>query len=257
MSIAVTTTSPPAKFDTDLVACRAVAASKHYGEGATLVQALDRVDIEFGAGQFSCIMGPSGSGKSTLLHCLAGLEQLTEGQIWVGDTNLSGFSERELTDLRRDQIGFVFQSFNLMPTMTAEENITLPIDLAGGKVDEQWFHQVVNAVDLADRLGHRPDELSGGQQQRVAVARALANKPTIIFADEPTGNLDSKTGRNILAFLKRAVDELGQTIVMVTHDPAAAAYADRLVFLNDGRIEHELHDPNTDSVLAALRRLGN
>ena len=245
--------APPASS----VACRTVGAKKFYGEGATLVRALDGVDIEFAAGQFSSIMGPSGSGKSTLLHCLAGLDQVSDGQVWVGGSNLSERSEQQLTELRRDQIGFVFQSFNLIPTMTARENILLPFDLAGGEVDRLWFNRVVDAVDLADRLEHRPSELSGGQQQRVAVARALATKPTIIFADEPTGNLDSKSGRMILAFLRLAVDELGQTIVMVTHDPVAATYGDRVVFLKDGRIETELSQPQTDDVLAAMHRLDN
>lgn len=260
LTLRAMTTRAPSRHDlptTTTAACRAVGASKHYGEGTTLVRALDGIDVQFEVGRFSSIMGPSGSGKSTLLHCLAGLDQLSEGEVWVGETNLGGRTEQELTDLRRDQIGFVFQSFNLIPTMTARENITLPIDLAGGTVDDRWFHRVVDAVDLADRLDHRPGELSGGQQQRVAVARALTTKPTIIFADEPTGNLDSKTGRNILTFLRRAVDEFGQTIVMVTHDPVAATYGDRVVFLKDGVIEHDLANPQTDDVLAAMHRLDN
>ena len=237
------------------VAVRASKATKHYGDAETLVRALDNVDVEFAAGQFTSIMGASGSGKSTLMHCLAGLDQLTTGHIWFGNTDLSTLSEQQLTDLRRDNIGFVFQAFNLIPTMTARENITLPLDLAGSKPDREWFETVVDSVGLADRLEHRPNELSGGQQQRVAVARAMVSKPDIIFADEPTGNLDSRTGKAILSFLQDAVAEFGLTIVMVTHDPVAATYADRVVFLQDGKIEDELANPQVDQVLAAMNRL--
>ncbi len=240
---------------TNDVAVQALDASKCYGDAETLVRALDNVNIEFNAGQFTSIMGPSGSGKSTLLHCLAGLDQLSTGHIWFGDTDLSTLNQQQLTDLRRDRLGFVFQSFNLIPTMTTRENIILPLDLAGQKPDQEWFETVVDSVGLADRLRHRPNELSGGQQQRVAVARALVSKPDVIFADEPTGNLDSRTGKAILSFLQEAVATFGQTIVMVTHDPVAATYADRVVFLKDGRIEDELLNPQVDHVLAAMNRL--
>ncbi len=240
---------------TNDVAVQALDASKCYGDAETLVRALDNVNIEFNAGQFTSIMGPSGSGKSTLLHCLAGLDQLSTGHIWFGDTDLSTLNQQQLTDLRRDRLGFVFQSFNLIPTMTTRENIILPLDLAGQKPDQEWFETVVDSVGLADRLRHRPNELSGGQQQRVAVARALVSKPDVIFADEPTGNLDSRTGKAILSFLQEAVATFGQTTVMVTHDPVAATYADRVVFLKDGRIEDELLNPQVDHVLAAMNRL--
>ncbi len=235
-------------------AARAVDLSKVYGEGDTRVTALDRVSIEFAAGQFTAIMGPSGSGKSTLMHCMAGLDTVSSGSARIGDTELGGLKDKQLTRLRRDQIGFVFQSFNLLPTLTALENITLPMDIAGRKPDRAWLDQVVSTVGLGNRLSHRPSQLSGGQQQRVACARALAGRPSIIFADEPTGNLDSRSGAEILSFLRSSVQELGQTVVMVTHDPAAASYADRVVFLADGRIVDEMYGPTADSVLDRMRR---
>jgi putative ABC transport system ATP-binding protein len=208
-------------------------------------------------GHFTAIMGPSGSGKSTLMHCLAGLDTVSAGEVYVGDTDLSVLSERDLTLLRRDQVGFVFQAFNLVPTLSAMENITLPMDLAGVRPDREWLDEVIRTVGLTDRTSHRPSELSGGQQQRVAVSRALASRPQIIFADEPTGNLDSTTGGEILAFMRRAVRELGQTIVMVTHDPVAASYADRVIFLADGKIVDELHGPTPESVLDRMKSLGS
>jgi putative ABC transport system ATP-binding protein len=223
--------------------------------GDTQVVALNDVSVDFAEGQFTAIMGPSGSGKSTLMHCVAGLDFLTQGQIVIGDTDLSQLSQKQLTLLRRDQVGFIFQSFNLVPTLSARENITLPLDLAGRKPDAEWFERVVDTVGLHDRLGHKPSELSGGQQQRVAVARALVARPHIIFADEPTGNLDSRSGGEILDFMRRAVDEFGQTIVMVTHDPGAASRADRVVFLVDGRIVHEMLRPSADAVLDEIKRL--
>jgi putative ABC transport system ATP-binding protein len=218
------------------IAARAVGASKVYGRGDATVTALDDVTVGFARGRFTAIMGPSGSGKSTLMHCLAGLDPLTSGQVYLGDTDLSTLSDRALTRLRRHRIGFVFQSFNLLPTLTAGENITLPLALAGTTPDQEWIDTVVATVGIGDRLRHRPAELSGGQQQRVAVARALASRPEIIFADEPTGNLDSVAGAELLGFLRRAVDEMGQTVVMVTHDPSAASRADEVVRLADGRI---------------------
>ena len=236
-----------------VVAACAEQARKVYGEGDTQVVALDSVDVSFAAGEFTAIMGPSGSGKSTLMHSLAGLDRLTSGRVVIGDTDLSVLSEKDLTLLRRTKIGFVFQAFNLIPTLTASENITLPLDLGKTKQDSAWIDEVVTAVGLGDRLGHKPNELSGGQQQRVAVARALASRPEVVFADEPTGNLDSQTGAAILSFMKRAVQQYNQTIVMVTHDPVAASYADRVLFLADGQIQSELREPNTDSILAALR----
>ena len=235
------------------VAASTTAATKIYGSGDTRVVALDDVDVSFGQSQFTAIMGPSGSGKSTLMHCLAGLDRLTSGAVKIGDVNISELSEKDLTLLRRNKIGFVFQAFNLIPTLTAIENITLPMDLGKTKPDQAHLDEVIQAVGLADRLKHKPNELSGGQQQRVAVARALGSRPDVIFADEPTGNLDSQTGAEILAFMRRAVNEFGQTIVMVTHDPVAASYADRVLFLNDGRIVNELLDPDADAILAALR----
>jgi putative ABC transport system ATP-binding protein len=238
------------------VAARAVDAVKVHGRGEAQVRALDGVTVEFAAGQFTAIMGPSGSGKSTLMHTLAGLDDLTSGSVWIGDTELGPLSDKQLTRLRRDHVGFVFQAFNLVPTLTAGENITLPIQLAGRKPERAWIDTVVRAVGLGDRLRHRPSELSGGQQQRVAVARALASEPRIIFADEPTGNLDSRTGADILTFMRSAVHDLGQTIVMVTHDPAAASYADRAVFLADGRIVDDIPDPTPDSVIDRVRTLG-
>ena len=240
-----------------IAAAGTVQASKIYGSGDTEVRALDDVTVSFDQGQFTAIMGPSGSGKSTLMHCLAGLDRLTTGQVMVGEVNLSTLSEKELTLLRRTKIGFVFQAFNLIPTLTAIENITLPLDLGKKKPDEALLNEVVQAVGLADRLKHKPNELSGGQQQRVAVARALASGPDVIFADEPTGNLDSQTGAEILSFMRRAVTEFGQTIVMVTHDPVAAAYADRVLFLADGKIVSELREPTTDLILESLRAASN
>ena len=237
-------------------AARAVAASKIYGAGDTEVRALDAIDVAFEQGRFTATMGPSGSGKSTLMHCMAGLDTVTSGQVIIGDTDLTTLSERDLTLLRRDHVGFVFQAFNLVPTLTAMENITLPMDLAGAKGDEAWIDEVVGATGLADRVKHRPNELSGGQQQRVAVARALAGKPQIIFADEPTGNVDSNTAAEILGFMRNAVTEMGQTIVMVTHDPVAASYADRVVFLVDGKIVDELTDPTPQAIRDHMTQLG-
>jgi len=238
---------------TTTAAARATSLSKIYGSGDTRVTALDAVDVEIEAGRFTAIMGPSGSGKSTLMHCLAGLDSISEGQVWIGDTEVSGLSDKALTQLRRDSVGFVFQAFNLIPTLTALENITLPLDIAGRKADQQWLDTVIDTVGLRDRLSHRPSELSGGQQQRVACARALASRPTIVFADEPTGNLDSRSGAEVLGFLRRSVDEFGQTIVMVTHDPGAASYADRVLFLADGRIVDEMLDPSADRVLERMK----
>ncbi|HEY1279921.1 MAG TPA: ABC transporter ATP-binding protein [Acidimicrobiales bacterium] len=247
-------TAPP--FPVYPAAARAVAATKVYGQGEAEVRALDGVTVDFATARFTAIMGPSGSGKSTLMHALAGLDSLTSGSIWIGDVELSKLKERKLTQLRRDRIGFVFQAFNLIPTLTAAENIVLPMRLAGRKPDQAWVDHVVRTVGLQHRLNHRPSELSGGQQQRVAVARALAGRPHIVFADEPTGNLDSRTGAEILSFLRQAVRELGQTVVMVTHDPVAAAYADRAVFLADSRIVHDLNNPTADSVIDRMRTLG-
>ena len=215
--------------------------------------ALDAVDVDIETGRFTAIMGPSGSGKSTLMHCLAGLDSISSGQVWIGDTELSTLSDKRLTQLRRDSVGFVFQAFNLIPTLTALENITLPLDIAGRKADADWLDTVIDTVGLRDRLTHRPSELSGGQQQRVACARALASRPTIVFADEPTGNLDSRSGAEVLGFLRRSVDEFGQTIVMVTHDPGAASYADRVLFLADGRIVDEMHAPSSEKVLERMK----
>jgi putative ABC transport system ATP-binding protein len=238
------------------VAARAVNASKIYGSGEAEVRALDGISVEFADSAFTAIMGPSGSGKSTLLHCLAGLDRVTGGQIFLGDVEISAANEKQLTLIRRDRIGFVFQAFNLIPTLDAEENITLPLALAGRKPDQQWLDTVVSTVGLGDRLHHRPSELSGGQQQRVAVARALASQPDLIFADEPTGNLDSRAGAEILGFMRRAVDEFRQTIVMVTHDSIAASYADRVVFLADGKIVDEMLEPTSERVLDRLKNLG-
>jgi putative ABC transport system ATP-binding protein len=238
-------------------AAETIDAVKSYGTGEAEVRALDGVSVAFDRGRFTAIMGPSGSGKSTLLHCLAGLDTLSSGDVRLGDQSLNGLSDKQLTLLRRDRMGFVFQAFNLLPTLTAEENIKLPLDLAGAKLDREWFDTVVHAVGLQDRLGHTPAQLSGGQQQRVAAARALVTRPEIVFADEPTGALDSRSGADLLAFLRRAVDEFGQTIVMVTHDPVAASHADRVVFLADGRIRDELAAPTTETVLERMKRLGN
>ena len=238
------------------MAASVVEATKVYGKGATEVRALDGVTLDFPSGQFSAIMGPSGSGKSTLMHCVAGLDTLTSGQVRVGGIDLTRLDDKHLTLLRRDRIGFVFQAYNLVPTLTALENITLPATLAGRKPDKGWLDTVIGTVGLSDRLAHRPSELSGGQQQRVAVARALAARPEIVFADEPTGNLDSHASAEILAFLRQAARELSQTVVMVTHDPVAASYASRVVFLNDGRIVDELAEPTPERVLDHLKQLG-
>ncbi len=248
----MTTTIPPTKT----VAARAVAASKIYGTGDTVVRALDSISVEFPRAEYTAIMGPSGSGKSTLLHCLAGLDSLTDGHVYLGDIDLSTLSDKEVTKVRRDRIGFVFQTFNLIPTLTALENITLPSALAGKKPDQEWLDRIVDTVRLRDRLAHRPSELSGGQQQRVAVARALVTKPEIVFADEPTGNLDSRASAEILGFMQKAVQEFGQTIVMVTHDPISASYSNRVVFLADGHIVDELQAPTADAVLGKMRNLG-
>jgi putative ABC transport system ATP-binding protein len=237
-------------------AARAEGVSKLYGSGDAAVAALDGVSVGIGAGQFTAIMGPSGSGKSTLLHMLAGLDRPTSGAVHLGDTELSALKDKALTLLRRDRIGFIFQSFNLLPTMSALENIVLPMRIAGRKPDERWVASIVETVGLGERLGHRPSELSGGQQQRVAAARALASRPQIVFADEPTGALDSTSGTELLTFLRTAVDDLGQTVVMVTHDPTAASYADRVIFLADGQIVDELHAPTADEVLDYMKHLG-
>jgi len=231
-------------------------AVKIYGGGDSEVRALDGVSVSFDTGRFTAIMGPSGSGKSTLMHCLAGLDSLTTGSVFIGDTALDSLNDKQLTELRRTAVGFIFQAYNLVPTLTAVENITLPLLLGGSKGDQKWIDTVIDTVGLRDRLRHRPSELSGGQQQRVAVARAMASQPTIIFADEPTGNLDSRTGAEILDFMRRAVRELGQTIVMVTHDPVAAAYADRVIFLADGKVVDEMHDPTAERVLDRMKRFG-
>ncbi len=236
-------------------AARAEHLTKVYGAGETRVTALDDVSVSFAAAEFTAIMGPSGSGKSTLMHVMAGLDGATSGEAWVGETPLSTLKDKGLTALRRDSVGFVFQQFNLLPTLTAGENITLPLDIAGRKADPAWLEQVVDAVGLADRLGHRPSELSGGQQQRVACARALASRPAVVFADEPTGNLDSRAGAEVLRFLRRSVHELGQTVVMVTHDPVAASYADRVVFLADGKVVDDLRNPTAESVLDRIKSL--
>ena len=246
----MTTTAP----DTG-VAAQAVELRKVYGSGQTAVTALDGVSATFPAGEFTAIMGPSGSGKSTFMHCLAGLDTPTAGEVYVGGVRLSGMSDRKLTELRRDKVGFVFQQFNLLPTMTAEENILLPLAIAGRRPDRAWFDAIVSAVGLADRLRHRPTELSGGQQQRVACARALITRPAVIFADEPTGNLDSHSSAEVLGFLRTSVSELGQTVVIVTHEPAAAAYADRVLFLADGQIVDELRTPTADTVLDRMKAL--
>ena len=237
-------------------AARAVDAVKVYGEGDAAVRALGGASVAFEAGRFTAIMGASGSGKSTLLHCLAGLDRLTSGHVHLGDVDLGSLDDRRLTHLRRDRVGFVFQAFNLLPTLTAEENITLPMDIAGRRPDRAWVDRVIDAVGLRDRLRHRPSELSGGQQQRVAAARALASRPEVVFADEPTGNLDSRASADLLDFLGRAVVDFGQTIVMVTHDPIAAGHADRVVFLADGRVVDEMDAPTADRVLDRIKALG-
>lgn len=247
----------PANTGPFTAAARAVGAKKLYGSGDSEVHALDGVEVQFEQGKFTAIMGPSGSGKSTLMHCIAGLDELTKGSAFIDGEDLSAMSDKELTTLRRDKVGFIFQSFNLVPTLTAEENILLPLLLGNTKPNSAWVDRVIDTVHLRDRLTHRPSELSGGQQQRVAVARALASEPHIIFADEPTGNLDSTTGTEILTFMRKAVGELGQTIVMVTHDPVAASYADRIVFLADGHVVDEMRDPTPERVLDRMKNLGN
>jgi putative ABC transport system ATP-binding protein len=236
-------------------AAQVLGAYKVYGSGEAEVRALDGVTVGFEAGRFTAIMGPSGSGKSTLMQCAAGLDRLSAGQVWIGDTEINSLSEKQLTLLRRERVGFVFQQYNLLPTLTAQENITFPLDLAGRSPDADWMAQVVTTVGLADRLDHKPSELSGGQQQRVAVARALVERPQIIFADEPTGNLDSTSSTEILGFMRDAVQQFGQTVVMVTHDPVAATYASRVLFLADGRIVGELVEPTRESVLAHMGAL--
>ncbi|GHH09376.1 ABC transporter ATP-binding protein [Streptomyces lanatus] len=241
----VTTTTP--------TAARVVDAVKVYGSGDTSVRALDGVSVDFPVGRFTAIMGPSGSGKSTLMHCAAGLDTLTSGTAHIGDTELSSLDDRRLTLLRRDRVGFVFQSFNLVPTLTVAENITLPLDLAGGKGDPEWVDALIDVVGLRDRLHHRPSELSGGQQQRVAVARAFAGQPDVVFADEPTGNLDSRSGGEVLGLLGRTVRQTARTVVMVTHDPVAAAHADEVVFLADGRLVDRMESPTADKVLDRMK----
>jgi putative ABC transport system ATP-binding protein len=237
-------------------AARAVALCKTYGAGSAAVRALVEVDLVIERGRFTAVMGPSGSGKSTLMHCMAGLDRPTSGRVYVGDDDIGALDDAGLTQMRRDRVGFVFQSFNLVPTLDAKENITLPVDLAGGKLDEGWFDYLVAQLGIGDRLSHRPTELSGGQQQRAACARALINRPDLIFADEPTGNLDSNSSAEMLGFLRRSVTELEQSIVMVTHDPRGAAYADRVVFLADGKVVGELQAPTADTVLEYVRTLG-
>ncbi len=246
-------TAPVPESAQPTAASRAHALTKIYGQSDTAVVALDAVDVEIRSGEFTAIMGPSGSGKSTLMHLLAGLDSATSGDVWIGDTALMGLSDKKLTRLRRDAVGFVFQAFNLVPTLSALENITLPLDIAGRKPDPAWLDTIIDTIGLRDRLDHRPAELSGGQQQRVACARALATRPRIVFADEPTGNLDSRSGAEVLGFLRRSVDEFGQTIVIVTHDPGAASYADRVIFLGDGRIVDEMREPTAERVLERMK----
>lgn len=243
------------RSQTRRAAARTVGLTKTYGTGDASVTALDAVTVDLFAGEFTAVMGPSGSGKSTLMHCCAALDSATSGQVYVGETELTRLKDKELTRLRRDEIGFVFQSFNLVPTLTAEENITLPLAIAGRRPEPDWYRTVIETVGLRDRLGHRPNQLSGGQQQRVAVARALAGRPSIVFADEPTGNLDSRSGAEVLTLLRRSVDEFGQTVVMVTHDPIAAAYTDRVLFLADGALVDDLRQPSRDSVLERMTRM--
>ena len=249
----MTSASPAGSDTTQSPAAHAVDLHKTYGSGSAAVHALAGVTVTFPRGEFTAVMGPSGSGKSTLMHCMAGLDRPTSGTSFVGEHDIGALDETGLTQLRRDRVGFVFQSFNLVPTLTARENITLPMDIAGTKVDQAWFDQVVDTMGLRDRLGHRPNELSGGQQQRVACARALASRPAIVFADEPTGNLDSRAGAEILGFLRRSVDEFGQSVVIVTHDPVAAGYADRALFLADGRIVDEMQQPTAEGVLDRMK----
>jgi putative ABC transport system ATP-binding protein len=254
---ATTSIPSPTPPNAPSVAARAEDLVKIYGSGDAEVRALDGISIGFPEGGFSAVMGPSGSGKSTLLHVMAGLDSVTSGRVFIGETDLTTLSEKRLTLLRRDKVGFVFQSYNLIPTLDAEENITLPLDLAGRKAEPAWLDSIIDTTRLRDRLSHKPTELSGGQQQRVAAARALASKPEIVFADEPTGNLDSRSGAELLGFMRKAVDEFGQTIVMVTHDPKAASYADRVVFLSDGRVVDELDDPTAEHVLDRMKSLGD
>ena len=237
-------------------AARAVGATKIYGQGDAQVHALNGIDVEFAPGAFTAIMGPTGSGKSTLMQCMAGLDRLTSGQSWIGDVELTGLSEKQITNVRRDRVGFIFQAFNLVPTLNALENIRLPLDIAGREPEAGWMDQVIDALNLRDRLKHRPSELSGGQQQRVAAARALVSRPDIVFADEPTGQLDSQSSAELLDFMRRAADEFGQTIVMVTHEPSAASRADRILFLADGRIVDQMEDPTPDSILDRMKTLG-
>jgi putative ABC transport system ATP-binding protein len=237
------------------IAARAVDVWKVYGSGDAQVIALNGISVELERGHYTAIMGPSGSGKSTLMHCLAGLDEVTRGEVYIGGSRVTGLSDRGLTDLRRDKVGFIFQQFNLLPTLTAEENILLPLSIAGRKPDRAWFDKVIDTIGLRDRLSHRPSQLSGGQQQRVACARALVSRPEVIFADEPTGNLDSRSGAEVLNFLRNSVREFQQTIVMVTHDPNAASYADRVIFLADGHVVDELREPTADAVLDRLKKL--
>ncbi len=254
MTIAAATTPEAlAGSSPDHFAARAVEVTKVYGQGDARVVALDRLSLGIPKGAFTAVMGPSGSGKSTLMHCLAGLDTVTSGEVYIGDVELGRLNDKRLTRLRRDRIGFVFQAYNLVPTLTARENITLPIDIAGTKPDRAWLDTVIDTIGLRDRLSHRPAELSGGQQQRLACARALATRPEIIFADEPTGNLDSRSGSEVLSFLRRSVREMAQTVVMVTHDPVAAGYADIVIFLNDGQISGQLAEPTAERVLERLR----
>jgi putative ABC transport system ATP-binding protein len=245
-----------AEPDAPAPAAQAIGLRKTYGTGQAEVHALDGVDVTFERGRFTAVMGPSGSGKSTLMHCMAGLDRPTAGKVFIGGLDIGHLDDSGLTQLRRDRVGFVFQSFNLVPTLTAEENITLPADLAGRRLDRSWLDYLVGQLGIGDRLGHRPSELSGGQQQRVACARALSSRPDLVFADEPTGNLDSNSSAETLSFLRRSVEELGQSIVMVTHDPRGAAYADRVVFLADGKVVGELAKPTADSVLEQMGKLG-
>jgi putative ABC transport system ATP-binding protein len=236
-------------------AARAIALTKVYGEGGAQVYALDGVSVDIQSGEFTAVMGPSGSGKSTLMHCLAALDQPTSGDVFIGSEQLASLGDKALTVLRRDRVGFIFQAYNLVPTLSAEENILLPLSIAGRKPDPEWYDTVIDAVGLRDRLKHRPNEMSGGQQQRVACARALVSRPEIVFADEPTGNLDSTSSAEVLAFLRRSVSDFGQTIVMVTHDPLAASYTDRVVFLADGRVVDEMRNPTADTVLERMAAL--
>jgi len=251
MSTSATSAATSTRHST--AAARAINLRKVYGSGDTQVAALDGVTVEFRPGQFTAIMGPSGSGKSTLMHCLAALDDATSGEVYIGEADLTKLGDKDLTKIRRDRIGFVFQAFNLVPTLTAIENITLPMDIAGRKPNQEWLDTVISTVGLADRLDHKPNQLSGGQQQRVACARALASRPDIVFADEPTGNLDSVSGAEVLGFLQRSVKEFGQTVVMVTHDPNAAGYADRVLFLADGRIVDEMTEPTSERVLDRMK----